>query len=82
VSEPDPVLSDPARERLAHKNQVQDEWGPHLAEMMRDPEFRAMYEAASRAEFSRSTRVLVYTAAVLGLVLAFGVFWYVFTEIR
>jgi hypothetical protein len=50
--------------------------------MMRDPEFRAMYEAASRAEFSRSTRVLVYTAAVLGLVLAFGVFWYVFTEIR
>lgn len=33
-------------------------------------------------EFSRSTRILVYTSAVLGLVLAVGVVWYVFTDLR
>jgi hypothetical protein len=58
TGEPDPVLSDPKRERLAHPTE-------------RPP-----------VEFTRSTRVLVYTAAVLGLVLAFGVFWYVFTEMQ
>ena len=32
------------------------------------------------ADFSRSTRILIYMAALLGLVLAAGVFWWVFTE--
>jgi hypothetical protein len=32
------------------------------------------------AELSRSTRILIYTAALLGLALAVGVFWWVLTE--
>lgn len=58
MTDPDPVLADPAKERLAHST---DRPG---------------------VEFSRSTRVLVYTAALLGLVLAAGVVWYVIAELR
>lgn len=58
MTDPDPVLADPAKERLARATEL------------------------PVAEFSRSTRVLVYTAAVLGLVLAAGVVWYVIAELR
>lgn len=53
TNEPDPVLSDPAMERLARAAEL------------------------PVVEFSRSTRILVYVAAMLGLVLAVGVVWYV-----
>ena len=58
TGEPDPVLSDPAMERLARATEL------------------------PVAEFSRSTRILVYVAAVLGLVLAVGVVWYVLVVAR
>jgi hypothetical protein len=58
MTEPDPVLADPARERLL------------------DPTERPL------AEFSRSTQILVHTAALLGLILAVGVIWYVLVETR
>jgi hypothetical protein len=64
TGETDPVLSDPARERLAHHS------CPCCA-------------SGNRPDaFAKPVRVLTYVFAVLGLVLAFGVFWYVFTEMR
>lgn len=58
MTDPDPVLADPTRERVA------------------DPTERP------GVEFSRSTRILVYVAAALGLVLAVGVVWYVLAVAR
>lgn len=58
MTDPDPVLADPAKERLARATEL------------------------PVATFSRPTRVLVYTAALLGLFLAAGVVWYVIAQLR
>lgn len=58
MTDPDPVLADPAKERLARATEI------------------------PVAAFSRSTRVLVYAAALLGLFLAAGVIWYVIAQLR
>ena len=58
MTDPDPVLADPAKERLARATEL------------------------PVATFSKSTLVLVYTAAVLGLVLAGAVVWYVIAQLR
>jgi hypothetical protein len=58
TGDPDPVLADPAQERLARATELPP------------------------AEFSRSTLILTYIAALLGLVLAAAVVWYVIAQLR
>jgi hypothetical protein len=64
---------------------IEDEWGPHLAEMMQDPEFRVAYSKASAEPdpvlaFAKPVRVLIYVTAVLALSLAVAVVGWVLVQ--
>lgn len=65
---PEPTLADPTNERLTRHDDAL-RWHYRLR-IERPP-----------AEFSPHIRTLVYTAAVLGLVLVVGVFWWVIIHV-
>ena len=68
MTEPPESLTDPAHERLTKHDEA----------LKRHYRWRAQRPPA---EFSRSTRVLVYAAAVLGLLLALLVIGYVIVHV-
>lgn len=61
--------------------QREDEWGPHLAEQMQDPEFRAAYERVVErdrrwVESHRPMVVVVIAVVLIGVAFIVGVVWY------
>lgn len=64
-----------------HKGWAMTDQAPeHVADPSRERLVDPVELGRPPAELSRSTRILIYTAALLGLALAVGVFWWVLTE--